>query len=238
VASSPAELIRQCKRCARELAPEALVCPWCHLLVHAEVLEQIAAGAKSLEEMGSARQAHEQWAQALALLPQDSAQAEWVRRQTQRLQSAADSETSAGTKKEWLERWGPLAPLALLLLKGKSLLAIFKMNFLVSLVAFLGVYWQLFGMKFGIGFAAQVLIHEMGHFIDIKRRGLPADMPVFLPGLGAYVRWQALGVSNETRAAVSLAGPLAGLLAPWRAPRCGGSPASRFGRRWRTPARG
>jgi Zn-dependent protease len=33
---------------------------------------------------------------------------------------------------------------------------------------------------------------------------------MFLPGLGAYVRWQAMGVSAETRAAVSLAGPLAG----------------------------
>jgi Zn-dependent protease len=60
---------------------------------------------------------------------------------------------------------------------------------------------------------ALILVHEMGHFIDIKRRGLPAEMPVFLPGLGAYVRWQALGVSRETRAAVSLAGPLTGLLA-------------------------
>ena len=38
-------------------------------------------------------------------------------------------------------------------------------------------------------------------------------MPVFLPGLGAYVKWQAMGVSLETRAAISLAGPMAGLLA-------------------------
>jgi Zn-dependent protease len=38
-------------------------------------------------------------------------------------------------------------------------------------------------------------------------------MPIFLPGLGAYVRWQALGVTRQTRAAVSLAGPLAGFLA-------------------------
>src|SRR6202050_2211738 len=68
-------------------------------------------------------------------------------------------------------------------------------------------------MKFGSGFALLILIHEMGHFIDIKRRGLPADMPVFLPGLGAYVRWQAMGVSQETRSAVSLAGPLAGFFA-------------------------
>jgi hypothetical protein len=52
----------------------------------------------------------------------------------------------------------------------------------------------------------------MGHFIDIKRRGLPAEMPVFLPGLGAYVKWQTLGVTRQTRAEVSLAGPLAGLI--------------------------
>jgi len=49
--------------------------------------------------------------------------------------------------------------------------------------------------------------------VGTPRRGLPAEMPVFLPGLGAYVRWRALGVSPETRAAISLAGPLAGLIA-------------------------
>jgi Zn-dependent protease len=67
-------------------------------------------------------------------------------------------------------------------------------------------------VRFGIGFAVLILVHEMGHFIEIKRRGLPAEMPVFLPGLGAYVRWTALGVSTQTRAFVSLAGPMAGCL--------------------------
>jgi len=101
-----------------------------------------------------------------------------------------------------------------LLAKSKALVAaIFKLKFLLSFAAFFGFYWAMFGMKFGIGFAMLILIHEMGHFIDIKRRGLPAEMPVFLPGFGAYVRWQALGVSSETRAAISLAGPFAGLLA-------------------------
>jgi Zn-dependent protease len=101
-----------------------------------------------------------------------------------------------------------------ILAKSKVLLtAIFKLKFLLSFVAFLGIYWAAFGMMFGIGFAVLILIHEMGHFIDIKRRGLPAEMPVFLPGLGAYVRWQALGVPLETRAAISLAGPLAGFFA-------------------------
>jgi Zn-dependent protease len=114
----------------------------------------------------------------------------------------------------WAKRLGPLAPLALLLAKGKTFLfALFKLKFLFSFAAFLGIYWALYGAWFGIGFAVMILLHEMGHFVEVKRRGLPAEMPVFLPGLGAYVKWQALGVSTEARAIVSLAGPAAGLLA-------------------------
>lgn len=114
----------------------------------------------------------------------------------------------------WAKRLGPLAPLVLLLAKGKTLLfALFKLKFLFSFVTFLGLYWALYGAWFGIGFAVMILLHEMGHFAEIKRRGLPAEMPVFLPGLGAYVKWQALGVSTEVRALVSLAGPAAGLFA-------------------------
>src|SRR5262249_62078351 len=104
-------------------------------------------------------------------------------------------------------------PILILLLKGKGLLfSIFKLKFILSLAAFMAVYWQLFGMKFGIGFTVGILIHELGHYTDIRRRGLPVEMPVFLPGLGAYVQWNALGVSKETRAQVSLSGPLAGIL--------------------------
>ena len=83
---------------------------------------------------------------------------------------------------------------------------------LLSFLVFAAIYSKGAGAQFGIGFAVLILIHEMGHYIDIRRRGLPADMPIFLPGIGAYVRWRALGVSLETRAAISLAGPLAGFL--------------------------
>jgi Zn-dependent protease len=71
----------------------------------------------------------------------------------------------------------------------------------------------MFGWRYGIGIAVCILIHELGHFIDIKRRGLPAEMPVFLPGLGAYVKWNALGVTKQQRSQISLAGPLAGWVA-------------------------
>ena len=203
----------KCPRCQREVAPEQLVCDFCHGLVHATQLEELAAQAKALENQGELRKAGKQWSAMLPLLPPDSTQAGWVRNHAEELAASADRLEPQTKDHRWARKLGPLGPLAILLAKSKALLAIFKLNFLFSLIAFIGVYWALFGARFGVGFAALILLHEMGHFVDVKRRGLPADMPVFLPGLGAYVRWQALGVSAETRAAVSLAGPAAGWLA-------------------------
>ena len=213
VSASPPYVNAQCKRCSEGLAPGALVCERCHTLVHSEELERLAAEAKTLEAKNELLQARQIWLRGLPLLPAHSTQAEWIQSHAQKLLKAANSPETQQTENKWVRKLGPLGPIALLLAKGKSLLALFKLNFLLSLVAFMGFYWAAYGAKFGIGFAVLVLIHEMGHFIDIKRRGLPADMPVFLPGLGAYVRWKALGVSQQTRAAISLAGPLAGWLA-------------------------
>jgi Zn-dependent protease len=150
-------------------------------------------------------------------LPEHSTQAEWVRANITRFEAltAADATTAGATtaaSAPWITKLGPLAPLAIVLIKGKSLLALLKLKFLLSLGTFIAFYWAVFGAKFGVGFAILILVHELGHFIDIKRRGLPAEMPVFLPGFGAYVRWSALGVTLRTRAFVSLAGPLAGCI--------------------------
>src|SRR5262249_20066996 len=117
------------------------------------------------------------------------------------------------SKHAWAKKLGPLAPIAIFLAKAKWILALFKFKFLFSLGAFFALYWSILGWRFGLGFLLFILIHEMGHYIEIRRLGLPAEMPVFLPGLGAYIRWNAMGISLETRAAVSLAGPLAGALA-------------------------
>ena len=208
MSSFTSEIAQNCPRCARELPPGALECPQCRNLVHGDRMEQLAAHARSLEAHGDLQGARERWLECLPLLPPQSAQAEWIRGHVRELETAAPTQTSAQrgphTTPDWAKRLGPVGPL---------LLALWKLKFLWSFVAFLGVYWQLWGAAFGIGFAVLILAHEMGHFIDIKRRGLPADMPMFLPGLGAYVRWNALGVSLETRAAISLAGPLAGWFA-------------------------
>jgi Zn-dependent protease len=191
------------------------VCDQCHALVHSEKLDQLAAEAKAFEAKGDLRQAREHWLMGLSLLPPNSRQASWIRQHARSLDNAADRiQPPPPSENKWAQKLGPVGPIAVVLAKSKVLLtAVFKLKFLLSFAAFIGIYWAAFGMKFGIGFAVLILIHEMGHFVDIKRRGLPAEMPVFLPGLGAYVRWQALGVPLETRAAISLAGPLAGFFA-------------------------
>ena len=209
------ELIRNCRRCSRELAPGALACDYCHALVYSDKLDQLAAEAKALEAKGELRQARETWLTGLNLLPSNSNQADWIKNHAQGLDVAANAtQLPEPSGDQWAQRSEPAGEFARQdAARRNSLTGRFKLTSLLSFVVFIGIYWAASGMRFGIGFAVLILIHEMGHFIDIKRRGLPADMPVFLPGLGAYVRWQALGVPLETRAAISLAGPLAGFFA-------------------------
>jgi Zn-dependent protease len=207
----------RCSRCSRTLTPGALACDYCHALVHAADMERLAAEARALEAQSRLMEARNRWLEILPLLPADSKQAEWIRGHARELETAAPAAQrpqDPGAKGKWAKRLAPLGPIAIVLAKLKSVaFVLLKLKFLLSFASFIAVYWAFWGAKFGIGFAVLVLVHEMGHYIDIKRRGLPADMPMFLPGLGAYVRWSGMGVTAETRAAVALAGPLAGLLA-------------------------
>lgn len=207
-------VVRQCPNCSSEVPLGALDCPQCHALIHAAELNVLAKEAQELEAKNRPAEAREAWNRALSLLPANSKQADWISARINALNTSATSATPAAPSSVWVRRLGPLAPIAIVLAKSKGLLlAIFKLKFLLSFFSFIAVYVALFGWKFGVGFAVSIFIHEMGHFIDIKRRGLPAEMPMFLPGLGAFVKWNSLGVTRRQIAEVSLAGPLAGLVA-------------------------
>ncbi|HXP65195.1 MAG TPA: site-2 protease family protein [Steroidobacteraceae bacterium] len=188
------------------------MCPQCQTLVHAARLDELAASARLHEERNELSAAHDDWQSALQLLPPDSSQAVWVRAKLGELFESIRTQAAKTNTPKWVRKLGPLAPLALLLLKGKVFLSLLKLKFLLSFVSFAAIYWALYGVKFGIGLAVLILVHEIGHFIEVRRRGLPADLPMFIPGFGAYVRWTAVGVSADTRALVSLAGPLAGTI--------------------------
>lgn len=200
-----------------------MACPQCHTLVHGLRLEQLVRDALALERRGSPQQARELWTCTLTLLPSDSKQAEWIRDHLRSIEPAIAEATAASgdgsgasesVQRPWIKRLGPLGPIAVLLLKSKGiLLAFFKLKFLFSFFTFIALYVGLFGWRYGLGISVSLLIHELGHYFDIKRRGLPAEMPVFLPGLGAYVRWSGLGVTRSQVAQISLAGPLAGWIA-------------------------
>lgn len=192
--------------------PGELACPRCQTLLQAKELARLRAIAEGLERSGQLMAAREQWQMTLPLLPAQSKQAEWVRDHSRALGEAA-SKPADKSSGRLARRLAPLGPLAVLLAKAKAvLLVLFKLKFLLSFASFIAVYWALFGWAFGVGFAVMILLHEFGHYVDIVRRGLPAEMPVFIPGMGAYVQWNAMGVPLSTRAEISLAGPLAGWL--------------------------
>jgi len=207
----------ECRRCFGPIEPEALTCPRCHALVYQSELDRLKADALVCEKEGRFGAARATWTRMLDYLPPDTKQSSWLVHRIGELQGVEDPEPAGApaAAPSWLAKLGPLAPILLILFKGKGLLALFNAKSLLSLGVFVGFYGSEFGWAFGAGFALLILIHEMGHYVDIRRRGLPADMPVFLPGLGAFVRWRALGVSEVVRAEVSLAGPAAGLLAAW-----------------------
>ena len=60
---------------------------------------------------------------------------------------------------------------------------------LVSIVA----YSFIWGWKFAAGFVVLLFVHEMGHVIQLRREGIEASAPMFIPFLGAAVMAKSLG---------------------------------------------
>jgi hypothetical protein len=79
--------------------------------------------------------------------------------------------------------------LLLALTKGKLvLLGLTKVNTLLSMLASIGVYWLLYGWKFGLGFVLSIYVHEMGHVMALARYGIPASATMSIPFFGEFIR--------------------------------------------------
>jgi Zn-dependent protease len=104
-----------------------------------------------------------------------------------------------------LLKWGK----ALLLLLPKAKLLTTSASMLVSV----GAYALIWGWRFAAGFVALLFIHEMGHYIQLRREGVKPTGMVFIPFLGAAVGTRSLGGSALAEARVGLAGPILGSLA-------------------------
>lgn len=210
-----------CGECGTELAPDAVSCPACRALVHAERLRGLAARAEELESAGQQEEARGVWAEALALLPPDSRQHTAIAHRVSLLDAALPTATTtpdAGSEARIGSRKGFVAAAAGigLLLAGKLkflVIGLTKAKTFVSMFAFFGVYWSTFGWPLALGLVISIYIHEMGHVAALRRLNIAASAPLFIPGLGAIVRLKQHITDPKLDAAVGLAGPVWGLTA-------------------------
>ncbi|MES2149253.1 MAG: site-2 protease family protein [Pseudomonadota bacterium] len=75
------------------------------------------------------------------------------------------------------------------------------------------VYSWVFGWRYAVGFVLLIFVHEMGHYLAARQRGLKVGAPTFIPFVGAWIELKELPHDVETEAYVGFAGPLAGTLA-------------------------
>jgi Zn-dependent protease len=81
-----------------------------------------------------------------------------------------------------------------------------------SMLVSIAAYSLFFGWTFAVGFVLLLLVHEMGHVIQLRREGIKASAPMFIPFLGAVVAAKSLGKDATAEARVGLAGPVLGSL--------------------------
>jgi Zn-dependent protease len=117
----------------------------------------------------------------------------------------------------WLRRlFGPVGVgLIFILTKLKWVLALFKFKFLatgVTALISIGAYALLFPWQFAVGLVVLIFIHEIGHVIVLRRFGVPATAPVFIPFMGAFIGMKQLPKNATMEAYVGLGGPIVGSL--------------------------
>jgi len=212
------------------MPPSAVSCPACHALVHAGQLKSLADAAGAAAARGDVSGQLEAWRVALTLLPPGSSQFRSISDRVVALSRslsdpssapAPEPEPAAGdAKKAWsggaigaaaLLLWKFKAIGVFLLTKGKLLLfGLSKGSTFFSMLAALGVYWTLWGWKFALGFVLSIYIHEMGHVAAMKRFGLAATAPMFIPGFGAFIRMKQHPATAQEEARIGLGGPIWG----------------------------
>jgi Zn-dependent protease len=109
---------------------------------------------------------------------------------------------------------GWLAALGLLLFKLKSLVLLLpKLKLFTtsaSMLVSVGAYALVWGWRFAVGFVLLLFVHELGHVIQLRREGIRASAPMFIPFLGALVAMKEMPRDAAAEARVGLAGPVLG----------------------------
>ncbi|MHB8879149.1 MAG: site-2 protease family protein, partial [Myxococcaceae bacterium] len=222
MAEAAADGTTRCLGCGSHLAPQLLACPRCHRLAHGEELKTLAARAEAASAANDPASALAAWRTALDLLPPGSQQHAAVASKIEVLSKGVDA-GPAESRGRMPKVLGALGAAGLLLWKLKFVLVfvLTKAKFLlfglskggtvVTMALALGAYWALWGWKFAAGFIGCIYVHEMGHVWALRRLGIAASAPMFIPGFGALVRMKQRPADVREDARVGLAGPIWGL---------------------------
>ena len=193
-----------------------LACPACGALVHADELKRLAAAAAEKQAAGDPSGALAAWREAYDLLPEGTRQRAEIGARIAELSSAAATTPATPAGRAWKLGGGGAIGAALLGLLGKGkllLLGLTKLTTLGSMLLAFGLYLTLWSWKFALGFVLAIYVHEMGHVFALRRFGLAATAPMFIPGFGALVRLKQHPATVDEDAQVGLAGPIWGLAA-------------------------
>ena len=82
-----------------------------------------------------------------------------------------------------------------------------------SMLLSVAAYAFIYGWRYAAGFVGLVFVHEMGHFLAARQRGLDVGAPTFIPFVGAWIELKEQPRDVETEAWVGVAGPLLGSIA-------------------------
>ncbi len=111
------------------------------------------------------------------------------------------------------------APLFAILAKLKFLLVGLKLlTFGKVLLTFstmllsMWAYAHFFGWPFGVGMVLLIFIHECGHALAARLRGIPSTLMVFVPFMGAAVFTKRYGKNIVEDAFIGIMGPMVGTL--------------------------
>jgi len=99
--------------------------------------------------------------------------------------------------------------LLLLLATGKLGKVMLSMGTMLLSIA---VYAGRFGWVYAAGFVGLIFVHEAGHYVAARQRGLDTGLPIFVPFIGAWIQLKDQPRNVETEAYVAFAGPLIGTL--------------------------
>jgi Zn-dependent protease len=211
--------MQACPSCGTTAPVHFVVCPKCHRLFHADELVRLDALAGELEKEGNLVGSVQRLREMTPLLPAKSRQATELTARIASLESkipAAQRERSNAPK--WVVGLGAVglavwkfgAPVLLILSKAKFLLAgLVKLPTLLTMMISASL-WSENGLGMGVLMIASIYVHEIGHVVAFQRYGIAVTAPMFVPGVGAFVRGSHYPQAPSAAADVALSGPIWG----------------------------